>query len=715
MTAVAWVVRLVVVVSVGLAVSAARGQGTAGVEDQTAADHSIGTEIKYLSGTGPTTAVPWRFRCTAGRGCGEWTTIRVPSNWELEGFGRYDYGYRDDKRPESADYALSFTVPESWRGRAIELVFEGVMTDASVALDGAPLGTHQGAFTPFSFDITSRVRFGADHELTVRVDEGSANASVNRAERDADYWVFGGIYRPVYLAAHPPIRIGHLALDARHDGRLSLRVEVEGPSLEGLEVVAVVREGTDGSVRGQLRGVVGGAVGEAAGERDDGGVARLAGLIDGVGPWSAEHPTLYDLEVTLERRGEPVHRVSRRIGFRTVDVRANAGLFVNGHRVRLKGVNRHSFWPTTGRALDRSRNRQDAALIKSLNANAVRASHYPPDRAFLDACDEIGLFVIDELPGWKESCDTEVGARLVTEMVRRDSHHPSIILWANGNEGGWNEALDDLYRQHDRARRPVIHPDERFGGFDTEHYPTWRELRDRLQPATGWRTLWRPRDGALVLPTEMLHGLYDGGGAAGLAEYWALIEASPRGAGGFLWALFDEGVVRVDDGGRIDTAGSDAPVGIVDPWRQPEPSFAAVRRIWSPVGIDEGQLLYQAPVDQALDDHGVDRDTIAVTVANRFDETNLATVRFAYRWRDMPLPLPLPEPDQSLSVIDEGMLPGPSVAPGDVGVLHVPVPVPAHRRLPDLLELFAHDAQDRPLGEWSLATSRQAGRRRRLL
>ncbi len=695
-----------------------------GVGEGVAAEDGRRTEVQYLSGKGPSDAVPWRFRCTEGRGCEDWTAIPVPSNWELEGFGRYDYGYRDDKQPESADYALSFAVPESWRGRAIELVFEGVMTDALVALDGETLGRHQGAFTPFSFDITSRIRFGEAQELTVRVDEGSANASVNRAERDADYWVFGGIYRPVYLAAHPPTHIEHLDLDARHDGALRLRAEVVAARSDGpMDVVAVVRAPDTGAALATLRGTASGDVASEGSEPMQS--IWVEGKVDGVVPWSAENPVLYDLEVTLEQGGEPLHQLDRRIGFRTIEVRAGEGLFVNGNRILLKGVNRHSFWPTTGRALDAAQNRQDALLIKSLNANAVRASHYPPDRSFLDACDEIGLFVIDELPGWKEAFDTEVGTRLVTEMVRRDAHHPSIILWANGNEGGWNEALDGLYTQLDLARRPVIHPDEHFAGFDTVHYPTWAELRDRVGTAAGlggwWQTLFGPNDGALVLPTEMLHGLYDGGGGAGLAEYWSLLSSSPRGAGGFLWALFDEGVVRVDEDGRIDTAGSDAPDGIVDPWRRPEPSAAVVRRVWSPVQIDERQLLDQSlpdvpPVEGQREqssadpnEHSADQASsedafVTVEVDNRFDETDLATVRFHYRWLDIPAPgSAVPAP-----VRGEGWVSGGPTPPGTDGRLSIPRWAGAGQRVPDWLALSALDDHDRVLGSWSLPTRRQA-------
>jgi len=123
-------------------------------------------------------------------------------------------------------------------------------------------------------------------------------------------------------------------------------------------------------------------------------------------------------------------------------VRPGKGLYLNGQRILLKGVDRHSFRPETGRSLDREDNYADARLVKSMNMNAVRMSHYPPDPAFLEAADQLGIYVLDELSGWHHAHDTDVGRRLVREMVERDVNHPSILFWDNGNEGGWNRELD---------------------------------------------------------------------------------------------------------------------------------------------------------------------------------------------------------------------------------------------------------------------------------
>ena len=135
------------------------------------------------------------------------------------------------------------------------------------------------------------------------------------------------------------------------------------------------------------------------------------------------------------------------------------------------------------------------------------------------------------------SYDTEIGVKLVKEMVIRDVSHPCILFWDNANEGGWNFDLDDDFALYDPQQRPVLHPWEKFSGIDTDHYESYASTLNKLN------------SDLLSMPTEFLHGLYDGGHGAGLEDYWNAILASPKGAGGFLWVLADEGVVRTDQGG----------------------------------------------------------------------------------------------------------------------------------------------------------------------
>ena len=298
-----------------------------------------------------------------------------------------------------------------------------------------------------------------------------------------------------------------------------------------------------------------------------------------------------------------MHTVHQKFGFRTIELRPGQGLFVNGKRVFLKGVDRHSFWPDSGRTFSEKISRDDIAVIKDLNANAVRSSHYPPDRHFLDACDELGIYVLDELGGWQAHYDTDIGQKLVKEMVEHDVNHPSIIFWDNGNEGGWNPALDGDFAKYDPQKRVVLHPSGAFpaGIADTRHYPTYEMLQQKLS------------DDAVYFPTEMLHGLYDGGAGAGLNEYWDAILNSKAGAGGFLWAFLDEDVKRVDKGGILDSADNQAPDGIVGPYREREGSFYTVKQLWSPIIV--------TPPDVA---------SRSYTVTNRYSFTNADQCTFEW-------------------------------------------------------------------------------------
>jgi hypothetical protein len=160
-------------------------------------------------------------------------------------------------------------------------------------------------------------------------------------------------------------------------------------------------------------------------------------------------------------------------------------------------------------------------------------------------------------------------------MVDHDVNHPSIIFWDNGNEGGWNPALDGDFSKYDPQQRVVLHPNAAFppGIADTKHYPPFEMLQQKLSVDT------------VYFPTEMLHGLYDGGAGAGLNEYWNAILSSKAGAGGFLWAFLDEDVKRVDKGGILDSADNQAPDGIVGPYREREGSFYTVKQLWSPIVV----------------------------------------------------------------------------------------------------------------------------------
>lgn len=557
--------------------------------------HAQQTIIQYLSGTDKDHTVNWDFFCTKGARSGSWTTIPVPSNWELQGFGGYNYGHEKNKHDEQGLYKMYFTANKSWAGKQIELVFEGVMTDAAVQVNGQPAGpVHQGGFYQFSYNITSLIKTGADNLLEVTVNKMSADSSVNRAEREGDFWVFGGIYRPVYLRILPQTYIERVAIDAKADGKFTMDVYPEGLE-KGDSFVAQVK-----TLNGEKTGQPFSIVAEKTAEK-----FSLTSSFAKPLTWNPELPRLYKVEVSIVRNKKILHTIQQRFGFRTVEVRAGDGIYVNGTKVVLKGVNRHSFWPESGRTLSRNIHLLDINLIKDINMNAVRMSHYPPDPLFLDLCDSLGLFVLDELTGWQKKYATPIGKKLVKELVIRDVNHPSVIFWDNGNEGGFNFDLDDQYALYDPQNRTVLHPWQLFNHVDTKHYPDYGYIEKAAAK------------NEILLHTEMIHGLYDGGHGAGLEDYWNLMRSNPRHAGGFLWVLADEGIIRKDRHDSIDTYGNNAPDGIVGPHREKEGSFYTIKEIWSPVQVTQ-------PLP--------DKDFSGILeVENNYHYTNLSACSFSWQ------------------------------------------------------------------------------------
>ncbi|WP_221313141.1 glycoside hydrolase family 2 protein [Granulicella aggregans] len=566
--------------------------------------HAAETEVRYLSGLGKDDPVKWQFLCDHGPNANQWSTISVPSNWELQGFGIYTYG-----RVAPAGgwtkihgvYKRPFTTPATWRDKAVTLNFEGVMTDTRVTVNGQSAGPlHQGGYYAFHYDITHLLKpAGQPNEIQVDVDDESSDASVNRAERRGDFWNYAGIFRPVYLEAVPKTFIEHLAINATAAGVLEVDARLADRSTAGVT-------GTAATVDAQVFDLSGKPLGDPVIVTGAtlGGMAHLSGKISNPRLWTAETPNLYRLDVRLKINEKVVHTVHQRFGFRTIEVRPGQGLFVNGNRIFLKGVDRHSFWPDSGRTLSEKISKDDINLIKEMNGNAVRSSHYPPDRHFLDACDELGLYVLDELTGWQAHYDTGVGRKLVKELVEHDVNHPSILFWDNGNEGGFNFDLDGDYAKYDPQTRLVLHPWAEFpvGVADTKHYPTYEGLQQKLAADP------------VLFPTEMLHGLYDGGAGAGMQDYWDAILKSKAGAGGFVWALLDEDVKRVDKGGILDSQGNYAPDGIVGPYREHEASFDTIKQLWSPVIV--------TPPDSR---------SHAYAVTNRYSFLNAS--RCTYEWQ----------------------------------------------------------------------------------
>lgn len=626
----------------------------------------------YLSGTGTDYTRTWEFYCSKGQNSGKWKSIEVPSCWELQGFGEYTYGrYYTIKGAKPSDetgiYRYRFLTPDCGKNDRIKLFFDGVMTDAEVRVNGNPAGQiHQGAFYRFSYDITSLLKAEGENLLEVKVAKQSANKSVNAAERRADWWLYGGIYRPVWLEVVPDVSMEHFILDARADGSLRASVRMAG-NAEGHVLAVSIRGLKDGKPLRTLQGKEQVSCPLATSGRETGFTCKWSD----VKVWNIEAPELYVARLELkDRSGNVIQVREERIGFRTIEFFPQDGIYLNGTRLIVKGINRHSFSVDGGRTTSAAMSRQDALLIKEMNMNAVR-SHYPPDEHFLDMCDSLGLVYIDELSGWHGRYDTETGARLIREMVERDVNHPSVILWSNGNEGGWNTDNDSLFCKYDKfQRRHVIHPWADFDGLDTHHYPAY--LTGVARFTNGYK---------VFMPTEFMHAMYDQGGGAGLRDFWDRWMTNPMFAGGFIWVFCDEAPKRSDRGGVLDSDGSNAPDGVVGPRREKEGSFYAIRSQWSPVQIKP--LLITEYFDGSF------------FVSNEYIYTNLKDCRMTYEVLSCDIPM-----QGAVSrILARGEVTLPALSPGETGKARFSLP--ASFAEGDVLKLEAFDRDGHCICDWS--------------
>ena len=627
------------------------------------------TEKIFLSGKDFKHPVAWDFMCTDGNNSKVWSTINVPSNWELEGFGEYTYGrwYKElnEEEPskEEGFYKYKFNIPSNYQGKNITIVFGGAMTDTEVKINGKSAGeTHQGGFYEFKFDITSLINYGAENLLEVHVSKHSSNNTVNNAERKTDWWLFGGIYRPVWLEVSPKSFIKHVAVDAQMDGALTANLELVNIPKNSI-IEATIFSADDDTKYTSITCPIN--------NKDN--IQTIKAKWDGVKTWNPESPNLYTLSLSLKNDGKTLHTSQTKIGFRTLKFLKKDGIYVNGKKIIMKGINRHTIWPESGRSTDKAISILDVNLIKDMNMNAVRF-HYPPDTHFLEVCDSLGLFVLNEVAGWQNGYDTKTGTKLIKETVQRDVNHPSVIIWDHGNEGGWNYEIDHVFHDYDPQKRIVIHPWSDFDGWDTHHYPTY---------LTG---LHRFNNGENVFfPTEFMHGTYDNGIGAGLEDFWKRYKQSPLFAGGFMWAMLDEAVLRTDWTGeqKYDSKGSLAADGVLGPHREKEGSFFTVKEVWSPIQFEPKQIT--STFDGAF------------LIKNEYIYTNLNECELEYRILKTSENILYTNETAKLLASDKIEIP--NIEPGETRKIQLNVPKNFFEG--DWLEITAKDKHGREIYTWT--------------
>ena len=552
---------------------------------------------------------------------GAWDPMPVPSNWQVVGAneGRpYDRPFFTNiKHPFKADpprvphddnpvglYRTSFELPPAWSGRRIFVHFAGIQSAYYLWLNGRRIGYHEDAFTPGEFELTAHVHPGAN-VLAVEVLHHSDGSYLE----DQDYWRFAGIFREVHLVAQPAVRLRDFVattdLDASYrDATLEVRASIENGSAAAASghTVRAILLGPDGreiftATPGQRPAIGPGA--EVA--------LRASGTVRAPALWSAETPVLYTLVLEhLDGAGALQEAAATRIGFRKVEIK-NGQLLLNGVPITFKGVNRHEFDPDHGRVVSRERMLEDIRLMKRFNFNAVRTSHYPNDPLWLELCDELGLYVVDEAnveshelwerqiyigddPAW-----TGAFVARGVAMVERDKNHPSVMFWSMGNETGLGRNFDAMYKAmkvidptrpiHYESRNPPYA--QTLSSFDiiSTMYPDVSHIIDLMNQDPS-----RP-----VIICEYAHAM--GNSLGNFRAYWDAYDAYPRLQGGFIWDWVDQALRHPGPGGRavwnwVNTSdGANGNDGLVNADRTPQPELFEAKKVQQPVRIEAVDLL----------------------------------------------------------------------------------------------------------------------------
>ncbi len=346
-----------------------------------------------------------------------WKQVTIPHTNKmvpLSGFDEQDYCF-------VSAYRRHFRLPQELKDHRIFVDFGGVMTAAKVYLNGKLLGEHKGGYSQFSFEMTKDVNWAGDNILAVEVDS-TERKDIPPFGNLVDYLTFGGIYREVEIRAVPKTFIKNVFAKPVNVMTADRRVEVK-VYLEGGDDASIQAELLDGSKRlsSEIQTHTGGNQ-----------IATLSLASSSVELWAIANPKLYTVRVTLSRAGEMLDHYETRIGFREAKF-TETGFYLNGKHLKLRGLNRHQTYPFVGQAMPERVQRRDALILKNeLKCNMVRTSHYQQSPHFLDACDEIGLLVFEEIPGWQHIGDKEwqkLAEQEVYKMVERDWNHPSIVLW----------------------------------------------------------------------------------------------------------------------------------------------------------------------------------------------------------------------------------------------------------------------------------------------
>jgi beta-galactosidase len=629
----------------------------------------------------------------------KWKQIPVPSCWELRGYGvpmyiNFRYPFRINpprvmdepptnftsykQRNPIGSYRRYFEVPAGWREKRVLLHFAGVSSAMYVWVNGKQVGYSEDSRLPAEFDITSFLQPGRNL-LAVEVYRFSDASYIE----DQDMWRLSGIFRDVFLYTTPNVTVWDSYVHAEMDSTLrkaevsltyTLRNASAAPA-DGVSVQLSLR-GPDGKVMGD-----GPLLMEVVGRVETGfNSPRVTVKAEVYQPllWTAETPNLYDALVELRQNGRVIETRRLDVGFRKVEIR-DQQFFVNGRSIKVKGVNRHEFDPATGYTLTTERMKQDLRLMKQMNLNFVRTSHYPDDPRWYELCNRMGLFVLDEanleshelshhkkvLPGDMPEWEPPVVDRMRRTVIR-DRNNPCVVIWSEGNEAGYGQAfmaMREAALAADPQRRPIQNADmNRAGDIDSQTYPTpaWLLLhvegkairRGETNPVALLEQHGPYPSGKPFLMNEYAHAHANSLG--NFQEYWDVIEKYPMLIGGLIWEWVDltpyktgpDGKRHFVYGGDFGEEPNDAAFcvkGMVSADRIPRPHYWEAKKVH--------QYIKVRPDDIAQG---------KIRIRNNYDFTRLSS--FAGEWV-------LEENGRDVS---HGKLKLPDLAPGEEQVVTIP-------------------------------------------
>ncbi|MBD3184985.1 DUF4981 domain-containing protein [Candidatus Poribacteria bacterium] len=546
----------------------------------------------------------------------KWDEIEVPCSWQMKGYGKphytnviYPFPVDPPRVPTEnpvGSYRRKFFITDEWDESQIFIRFEGVDSAFYLWINGQQVGYSQGSRLSAEFDITSYIRHGVN-TIAVRVFQWSDGSYLE----DQDMWWLSGIFRDVYLVATPQIHIFDYdiitELDEDYkDAVLNIRAKVKNHRQFSANNYRLECKILDKDQKHVLNNPVGVKCNIPAESED---TVEIKIPVENPEKWSAEHPYLYTLIMTLKNDlGKTMEVISEKVGFRKVELK-DGNMLVNGKPIMIKGVNRHDHHPVKGKAVPLSSMIEDILIMKRHNVNAVRTSHYPNDPRFYALCDYYGIYVMDEtdiechgfatVGDWNRTSDNPdwQGAYMdrMIRMVERDKNRPCIIAWSLGNESGFgsnHELMAQWVKEKDPTRLLHYEGDRQQKVADIVG-PMYTSIDGIIELAKE-ENYQKP-----VILCEYAHAM--GNGPGGFKEYWEAFYNYKRLQGGFVWDWIDQGLIKKFPngkecfayGGDFGDEPNDANFlinGLIFPDRIPSPGLIEYKKVLEPVKVEAVDL-----------------------------------------------------------------------------------------------------------------------------